>query len=573
MIEYRTASNFFKLDYIYNLYIDYIYNFKIDLFITDESIKHFDENKNSDLKVTIKDDDKKTKMENLITDYFTEEERIECRNIREKYSIKDFYTINHYKINKIFIYKKGTRKSSLHKDYFIFKDIIEKLYRKQCTLFSIQLALSIYTIFKPRKIIDMSAGWGNRLIASIMYKNADYLGVDPNSKLSEKYKKIIDTFKDEENHYSYIVKTDAFENFPLSGKFDLCFSSPPYFIAEAYTKDIKQSFNKYKTVEDWLKYFIYVSIDKLWDHLIIGGFLIFNINDVVIKYGTSPVRYTNKIINYIKSKNGSTFLGTLKFSSNDYIHPIIIFQKLPSIESYVLNRPFIVENLNRKGKKYNLIRDDILIGGSEQRIIENMLKRIRQHNVFYLVDREDEFNQISLSYGCYLKNKVAHLIVNYSSCKKTNVLSYVAKIFGAIIHYIGDIPNKNIVDLYKSYEDSILLSEGFRDETNIEENYKYFESLKDIIGDPKTIWVVVNSSRILEILYGFFNQTFFNVVITRPIDIVSIGRVNMKIYDFEEYYKFKSMKLINSNSNILNMIVDKVKNDDYIFINDCISFN
>ena len=72
-----------------------------------------------------------------------------------------------------------------------------------CNNFQVTLAYTIYKIFKPTRIFDSSAGWGDRLIAAIAAK-IPYTGVDPSNCLSKKYKNIIKTLSSNPNDYQVI---------------------------------------------------------------------------------------------------------------------------------------------------------------------------------------------------------------------------------------------------------------------------------------------------------------------------------------------------------------------------------
>jgi len=63
-------------------------------------------------------------------------------------------------------------------------------------------------------------------------------------------------------------------------KYDLVFSSPPYFDIEIYSEELSQSCNKYKEYQDWLDKFLWVLVDESKRILKEDGRLIINIKNI-----------------------------------------------------------------------------------------------------------------------------------------------------------------------------------------------------------------------------------------------------------------------------------------------------
>ena len=127
-------------------------------------------------------------------------------------------------------------------------------------------------------VLDISAGWGDRLLGSIAAGVNSYLGYDPNSKLQRGYNSIIKKFGDRERHQ---VIQSPFENAKLQPEtYDLVISSPPFFTVEHYTKEGPQSEISYNTFDVWLKEFLFRSVTIAWNALVPGGYLILYLADV-----------------------------------------------------------------------------------------------------------------------------------------------------------------------------------------------------------------------------------------------------------------------------------------------------
>ena len=181
---------------------------------------------------------------------------------------------------------------------------IFRMYTSTASQFRPPVAKTIYDHYLTgtnNKVLDISAGWGDRLIAAIACKKINsYTGIDPNSKLHPRYSKIIKRWGG-----STKVKMieDAAEDCSVafgSNKYDLIFTSPPYFNAEQYNggKD-KQTWCRYTSEDDWLTKFLFPVLEKCWKVLKPKGKLIINISDTRcnhkrVKICDPMVKYMNK---------------------------------------------------------------------------------------------------------------------------------------------------------------------------------------------------------------------------------------------------------------------------------------
>lgn len=220
---------------------------------------------------------------NCITDLFTEKIRIKCC-FGNHLSPYEYWKLHHKQIiNKT---------KEIYKNNEI-KYIRETIYNKTklCSNFRISLCLTILMIFKPKKWLDISAGWGDRLLSAIFYNYiADfdlYYATDPNRELHPCYKKIIDTFVEKKDKHKFNLIISGFENykFPVDD-FDIVFSSPPFFDLEKYSSFDGDSITLYNTEDTWAKNFLKPSLINAYNHLKIMGHLILYIytSDLVNKY-------------------------------------------------------------------------------------------------------------------------------------------------------------------------------------------------------------------------------------------------------------------------------------------------
>lgn len=130
---------------------------------------------------------------------------------------------------------------------------------------------------KDGDVLDMCSGWGDRLTGFLASFAGSYTGYDVNLRLHEGYRQQIKRYGEGRKaviHWQPSEKADLGSN-----RFDLAFTSPPYFNIERYSKDDAQSFN-YKDCETWTAKFLIPLVEHSFESLKTGGRLIVNISDV-----------------------------------------------------------------------------------------------------------------------------------------------------------------------------------------------------------------------------------------------------------------------------------------------------
>jgi hypothetical protein len=237
----------------------------------------------------IKDDWKKNEELNNLTDYFSESVRIVCSFAN---NISPF---NYWKNNKIDVLENTIQK---YKDLNIY-NIREYLFEKTrfCNNFRISVALTILNHFKAKKWLDISSGWGDRLLSAILYKVDKYVSTDPNKDLHPCYNKIIETFLPKSKRNKITIYNEGFENIDLKDDmFDLVFSSPPFFTLEKYSEHENNSITRYKNEKAWVNNFFIKSLIKCYNHLEKNGHMILYMGGS--SYVFEQMFKLNKIMNY-----------------------------------------------------------------------------------------------------------------------------------------------------------------------------------------------------------------------------------------------------------------------------------
>ena len=222
---------------------------------------------------------------NNVTDYFTEQCRVKCKFAKHD-SPYTFWAKHRQEFSNI------TNINQI-RDSIYYKT-------KLCSNFRISVAMTILKLFSAKKWLDISAGWGDRLIAAIAHGVELYCGVDPNDCLHPGYNKIINMLVSENERKNYILINDGFETAKLPDEqFDLVFSSPPFFDLEIYSQAEGDSLVRYNSVEKWYNDFLMVALRKAYDHLAIGGNMVLYMGEGIhTNYVSRMIRELSQMMRY-----------------------------------------------------------------------------------------------------------------------------------------------------------------------------------------------------------------------------------------------------------------------------------
>ena len=264
-----------------------------------------------------------------LSDMWNEECRMKCLVYDQKLTPFDFFMNHPDRIATHALRKNGEITP------YTTREAIYELAR-ECTSHKPTHIMALMKLFDAKTILDFSSGWGDRCIGAMAGGADFYCGVDPNPCLHPNYNAMIDFFK-WGDRVQMIESTIEDAELP-DRKFDLVFTSPPYFDLEIYdTGDddnakAKQSIN-YGGQRDWFDKFLVVAIDKVWAKLKDGGVLAVNINQK-----NKKENYIDWMIQYMKTLPNANYLGVISYANEKVSNPqpIWICQK----------QPFRVENGN-----------------------------------------------------------------------------------------------------------------------------------------------------------------------------------------------------------------------------------
>jgi len=170
----------------------------------------------------------------------------------------------------------------------------------------------IYDMFKAETVLDFSMGWGDRILGAHASKFVKrYVGIDPNVNLFQEYNKQLryyNTLGDKKD-FNFICGCAEDENVVLSDKFDLVFTSPPYFDKEKYDQSDQQSYIKYKAFDSWMQNFLFKTIKLRTENLKSGGYLIINISDIYTR--KKLYKICDGMNDYIASTKNFDYIGAI----------------------------------------------------------------------------------------------------------------------------------------------------------------------------------------------------------------------------------------------------------------------
>ena len=143
------------------------------------------------------------------------------------------------------------------------------------------VARGIYALYNSKRILDTSAGWGNRLIAALADPHVThYTGIDPSPIQHRIYQRILKFVqKNLPNNYRKtkvsLIKSGSEEVQLQRDFFDLAFTSPPYFDKEKYIAG-RQSYLMFPTYDEWFDKFLVKTLNNTIRAVKPGGYIMLN---------------------------------------------------------------------------------------------------------------------------------------------------------------------------------------------------------------------------------------------------------------------------------------------------------
>jgi len=464
----------------------------------------------------------------MLSDMFQEENRMKCKFFSAISSPNVYFKKNVRLLASNIIKNKQAITPNTLRD---------ELYNciKECSSFKPNHLIYIIKLFNVKSVLDPCSGWGDRLMAC-MASGIRYVGVDPNAELQPAYQEMINFFISKKNQKKYTMIENTIQDAKLPNeKFDLVFTSPPYFKIEQYN-------NRGRVIEcdenEWFDNFMKPMISKTHSKLKNGGHLVLVINQLPHE------KYIQKMIDYIYTdKPDLHYLGVIGYSNEKMTNPqpIWIWRKETNIPEILYNPPIVITQHTLNNIKFNVFRDDELIGGTKLRALIPLFKSIKKTTFIYAGPPQG-CAQLALAYAAKLTHKKIVLFLN--KLPKRNELTNYALSFNSdaisntvTLHEIdGNLKKiQECAEIYnKNHPDSHLISFGGNEPMFIKELKKSIKKAIPAGIKPKRIWLVAGSGTVLAVLYKIFPTTEFHVVqVGKKIwdDQLELNRTTMYISD------------------------------------------
>jgi len=249
-----------------------------------------------------------------LSDYFTQDVRMKAK------------ILWHPSPYDIFQERRNEMNTKLGEGSQLYSEIYNWLWRhtKMCSNFPITVVKAILDHYKPKRVFDPSAGWGDRMIACIA-SNISYTGVDPNRELVNGYQHMITVLGADPTKYCLVTLPIEEYNLHGSKKPDMIITSPPFFDMEHYSDSPNQSERKYPSYSVWKSGFLYSLLKRCYIYLEVGGHLIIYVNNIK-KY---PIFDDTKFYMENMVKQGMMrYEGNINWINSKYPKKMLVYKKL-----------------------------------------------------------------------------------------------------------------------------------------------------------------------------------------------------------------------------------------------------
>jgi hypothetical protein len=205
-------------------------------------------------------------------DFFTMSRRLatvgkEGISFYEFWSRKSEYKKKRYIQNILDSYKeRGSNQNELQIFWRIFS-----LYFGAITIFKSVISMNVYCRYKPTSVLDMTMGWGGRLVGCAALNIPKYTGIDLNTRLERPYEEMVAALKPYSTTKFDLRFKSALDVDYSKIDYDLVLTSPPYYNTEQY--EGQPVMDK----DTWDSEFYTPLFERTWKHLKRGGHYCLNI--------------------------------------------------------------------------------------------------------------------------------------------------------------------------------------------------------------------------------------------------------------------------------------------------------
>jgi len=146
------------------------------------------------------------------------------------------------------------------------------------------VAMEYYCMFKPKCVLDMTAGWGGRLVGACALDVPRYVGIDNNENLKEPYKRLAAFLKPRSKTEIDFRVQDALTVDYSNIEYDMVLTSPPYYDLEVYrggSAPFATPEGGTNTNDNYDTQFYRPLFSKTYEHLAKGGHYCLNIPEKI----------------------------------------------------------------------------------------------------------------------------------------------------------------------------------------------------------------------------------------------------------------------------------------------------
>ena len=235
------------------------------------------------------------RLGNDIVDTFTMMERLHTKG----HVGIDFYT---FWYNRAYYKKVGYVQNMLKYYAKMGRDVADirvwkyifNLYFSSITIFRPVMAMEVYCRFPCRiAVLDPTMGWGGRLVGACALDLPKYIGIDANRNLDPLYRKMCAFLQPRSKTSVELFFQDALTVDYTQLKYDVVFTSPPYYNIEIYRKKAASPEEKQEkekiSKEEWNETFYKPLFEKTWAAMQSPGYYILNVPQEVYESSCIPI--------------------------------------------------------------------------------------------------------------------------------------------------------------------------------------------------------------------------------------------------------------------------------------------
>ena len=170
----------------------------------------------------------------------------------------------------------------LKNEYIVLKEVYN-ICISAINIFRPLMAVEVYAKYKPSVVLDPCAGWGGRAVGAAVCENVRYFGIDVNQSLQNPYQRMCAFLNSKCKSTNpglsprismTIADAVAYDYSQIEPKYDMVFTSPPYYFIEKYSHN--PFYNNSKDEMD--EQFYAPLFSNTYLHLLPGGCMALNVN-------------------------------------------------------------------------------------------------------------------------------------------------------------------------------------------------------------------------------------------------------------------------------------------------------